>query len=1181
MSFVHLHLHTQFSLLDGAIKLGDLIKRAKQYEMPAVAITDHGNMFGAIKFYQMATRAGIKPIIGSEFYVAPKGREDRTVRKSYHLILLAKDLEGYHNLCRLSSIGYLQGFYYVPRIDWEVLQQHSKGILCTTACMGGEMGQSILRGDTDHALTTAKEYDALFGRGNYYLELQHNGYPEQEKVNTELLNISDITGIPVVATNDCHYLDQEHADAHEVLMAIQTGKTMDAENRLSHDAQELYFKSPEIMYQQFKGLERALDVTEEIASKINLVLPDLGVPKLPHFVPPGEVPLEAYLRDLTNQGLQDRLVKLEITDPEEKKRYQARLDHELGVIIKMGFSGYFLIVSDFIIWAKENGIPVGPGRGSGAGSLAAYSLGITDLDPIRYGLLFERFLNPERVSMPDFDIDFCKDKRDQVIEYVGEKYGKERVGQIITYSSLNARGVLKDVGRALGMSFADTDKVTKLVPAELGIDLVTALKKEPKLRGLRDSEPLYTRLFEVSHVLEGLHRHAGVHAAGIVIGQEPLTEICPLLKTNDGDVVTQYAKDEAEAVGLVKFDFLGLKTLTVIDVALRLIAETTGSPLDLDAIPMDDPAVYELISSAETTGVFQLESSGFRDLLRRLRPDTFEDIIAALALYRPGPLDAGMVDDYVARKQGTQAIKYFHPSVKDFLQETHGVVVYQEQVMQISTAIAGYSLGRADILRKAMGKKKKEMIDAERVPFIEAAVERGHKKSEMEDLFDTLAKFAGYGFNKSHSAAYALITLQTAYIKAHFPVEFICALMTCDMDRTDKMILYVAEAKRLGIQVRVPDINRSRKDFSVVDGEILMGLGGIKNVGGSAIDAVVEEREAEGPFESLYDFCMRVDLRKVNRRVIESLVYGGAFDMFGVNRARMEEHLDTVLAIAQKAQKQKATGQLALFGGGSGDESFKNPLEAHEGEKMTRGEKKAALQKEKENLGFYLSAHPLDALMAEIRAFASHRILGIQRAPADRPVRVAGVVSALKPRLQKNGARMARFTLEDQEGFVEVMAFSKAFEAGQEKLEGNEPVLVEASVMVDGEGENTVCRLRAEKILTFHEVRMELTRRIRLRIQEGVHDRDTVKCLQEVMSASNGEVPATVLVDVPGSGTAALPLSEDYHVLPDEDWVTSAFKILGAGGVIFDKKTPDEWLSSTPKNHNFRRGGNGGDRYRR
>ena len=1181
MSFVHLHLHTQFSLLDGAIKLGDLIERAKQYEMPAVAITDHGNMFGAIKFYQMATRAGIKPIIGSEMYVAPKGREDRTVRKSYHLILLAKDLEGYHNLCRLSSIGYLHGFYYVPRIDWEVLQAHSKGLLCTTACMGGEMGQSILRGDTDHALKTAKEYDTLFGRGNYYLELQHNGYPEQEKVNAELLNISEITGIPVVATNDCHYLDQSHADAHEVLMAIQTGKTMDMENRLSHDAQELYFKSPEIMYQQFKGLERALDVTEEIASKINLVLPDLGVPKLPHFSPPKGQGLEDYLRELTDKGLQVRLKKLGITDPEQRQQYQDRLDLEVRVIIEMGFSGYFLIVSDFIIWAKENGIPVGPGRGSGAGSLAAYSLGITDLDPIRYGLLFERFLNPERVSMPDFDIDFCKDKRDQVIDYVAEKYGRDRVGQIITYSSLNARGVLKDVGRALGMSFADTDKVTKLVPAELGIDLATALEKEPKLRGLRDSEPLYTRLFEVSQVLEGLHRHAGVHAAGIVIGQEPLTEICPLLKTNEGDVVTQYAKDEAEAVGLVKFDFLGLKTLTVIDVALRLIKETTGQPLDLDTIPMDDPAVYELISSAETTGVFQLESSGFRDLLRRLRPDTFEDIIAALALYRPGPLDAGMVDQYVRRKRGDEPITFFHPSVKEFLKETYGVVVYQEQVMQISTAIAGYSMGRADILRKAMGKKKQALIDAERTPFIEAAVERGHKRKEMESLFETLESFARYGFNKSHSAAYALVTLQTAYIKAHFPVEFICALMTCDMDRTDKMILYVSEAKRLGIAVRVPDINRSRKDFSVVAGEILMGLGGIKNVGGSAIDVVVEEREANGPFESFYDFCMRVDLRRVNRRVIESLVYGGAFDQFGVNRARIEEHLDTVLAIAQKAQKQKATGQLALFGGGGGDESFKNPLEGLEGAKMTRGEKKAALQKEKENLGFYLSAHPLDALKAEIQAFTSHSILGIQRAPANRPVRIGGVVSALKPRLQKNGGRMARFTLEDQEGFVEVMAFSKAYEAGAEKLEGQEPVLVEGSVMVDGEGENTVHRIRAEKVLTFPEVRLDLTRRIRLRMQEGLHDRDAIACLQDVMSASDGRVPVTVLVDVPGCGTAALPLSDVYRVHPDEDWVTSTFKILGAGGVIFDKKTPDEWLSSTPKNHNFRRGGNGGDRYKR
>ena len=1177
MSFVHLHLHTQFSLLDGAIRLKDLFARAKQYKMPAVAITDHGNMFGAIKFYKAAKAAGIKPIIGSEVYVAPLGREDRTERKSYHLILLAKDLEGYHNLCRVSSIGFTEGFYYVPRIDMEVLRTYSKGLICLTGCLGGEVPQAILKGDLDHALKTAKEYDELFGRDNYYLELQHNGIPEQEKVNAGLLSISEQTGIPVVATNDCHYLDQEHAEAHEVLMAIQTGKTIDSEKRMSHTTQELYFKSPEVMRQQFKGLEHALDVTEKIAAMTDLHL-SLDEPKLPRFQPPEGQTLEDFLKKTTNEGLQRRLIALGIDDPEQRKRYQERLDLELGVIIDMGFAGYFLIVWDFIKWSKENDIPVGPGRGSGAGSLAAYSLEITDIDPIQYGLLFERFLNPERVSMPDFDIDFCKDKRDRVIEYVIKKYGSDRVGQIVTLSSLNARGVLKDVGRALGMSFGEVDQVTKLVPAELGIDLETALKKEPKLRAIRGSEPRYGRLFEVSLVLEGLHRHAGVHAAGIVIGQEPLMDICPL-KTNDGDVVTQFAKDEAEAVGLVKFDFLGLKTLTVLDVALGLIRQTTGEELDLLALPMDDPDVYKLISSAETTGVFQMESSGFRDLLRRLRPDTFEDIIAALALYRPGPLEAGMVDQYVRRKNGEEAVTYFHPDVKDILKETYGVVVYQEQVMQISTAIAGYSLGRADILRKAMGKKKKAMIDAERVPFVEAAVERGHKRKEMEGLFETLEAFARYGFNKSHSAAYALVTFQTAYIKAHYPVEFICAQMTCDMGNTDKMIVYVADAKRLGIPVLVPDINRSSKDFSVVDGEILLGLGGVKNVGSAAIDVILEERDAEGPFTSFFDFCMRVDLRRVNKRVVESLVYGGAFEVFGVNRARIEEHLETALAIAQRAQKQKATGQLALFGGGGvEDESYKDPLEDERGKCMDRREKKWALQKEKENLGFYLSAHPLDALKAEIQAFTSHSIQTVKLAPDNRPVRLAGVVSGLKAKLQKNGGRMGRFTLEDQEGFIEVMVFSKAFDAGEETLRGDEPVLIEGTVMVDGEGENTIHRIRAEKILTFPEVRMDLTRRIRLRVAEGTHDGETLACLRDVMKGSEGEVPVMVLVDIPGSGTAAVPLGNNYRIQPDEEWVYSTFRILGAGGVVFDKKTPDEWLNSTPRANSYRRGA--GDRRR-
>ncbi|MBM4372064.1 MAG: DNA polymerase III subunit alpha, partial [Deltaproteobacteria bacterium] len=775
------------------------------------------------------------------------------------------------------------------------------------------------------------------------------------------------------------------------------------------------------------------------------------------------------------------------------------------------------------------------------------------------------------VSMPDFDIDFCKEKRDRVIEYVSEKYGRERVGQIITYSSLNARGVIKDVGRALGMDFAETDRVTKLVPPKLGITLDQALETEPRLRELRDSEPRYQRLFAVSRVLEGLHRHAGVHAAGIVISQDPLVDTLPMCRTADGDVVTQYAKDEAEAVGLVKFDFLGLKTLTVIEVALRLIRETTGQPPDLLALPMDDPKVYELIAAAETTGVFQLESSGFRDLLRRLRPDTFEDIIAVLALYRPGPLDAGMVEQYIRRKRGKEPITYFHPAVKEVLKETYGVVVYQEQVMQISSAIAGYSLGRADILRKAMGKKKKELIDAERVPFVEAAVARGHRREDMEGLFDTLEAFARYGFNKSHSAGYALVTYQTAWLKVHHPVEYMCALMTCDMGDTEKMVPYIADAKRMGISVRVPDINRSRMDFSVVDREILMGLGGVKNVGASAIEAILEERDAGGPFGSFFDFCVRVDSRRVNRRVIESLVHSGTFDHLGVNRARLEEHMDVALHAAARAQRQKTSSQLSLFGGA---ETVRDPMEPHRGREMERRERKRALQKEKESLGFYLSAHPLDDHRAEIRAFSSHSVLEIARVSADRPVRVAGVVSGLKEKVQKNGGRMARFTLEDQEGLVEVMAFARAFEAAGELLRADEPILVEGSVMVDGEGEEAVHRIRAESILSFPQARAALARRIRVRLEEGTHDGGTLACLRDVLRSSPGELPVTLLVEVPGRGAAALPLGKEYGVSPGEEWLWSMLRVLGPERVIFDRKTPDPWLSSRPRPSGFRREGN-------
>ena len=826
MSFVHLHTHTEFSLLDGTIEIAELIERVREHAMPAVAITDHGTLSGAMTFYRAAKRAGIKPIIGSEVYVAPGGRGVRIEDEPYHLILLAKDLEGYRNLCRLSSIGYLEGFNHVPRVDLEVLRRTSKGLICTSACLRGELAQAIINGNPDHALRTAKEYEELFGRGNYYLEIQHSGVPGQELVNTELLNISELTGIPVVATNDCHYLDREHAEAYAVLRAIRAGETVDEDRHMSHDAKELYVKSTEVMYQQFGGLEGALEATMEISRRVDLEIPDLGVPRLPRFVPNGGEPPEDTLRDLATRGLQRRFERQGISDAETCGRYRERLDQELDVILRIGLADYFLVVADYVEWAREQGILVGPGRGAAPGSLTAYALGITDVDPIRYGLYFERFLNPDRGDIPDFDVDFCKVGRDRVIEYVGTKYGRDRVGGVAAFSWFDAPGVVEDVGEVLGLEPTEIDRVTGLIPDEYGIDLVTALRSEPRLRALIEREPRHARLIAISRVLEGLKRRVRPHAAGIVIGGEPLVDSCPLMSV-DGVVVTQYDREAAEDAGLVKFDFLGLKTLTVIDVAQSLLTETIGAPLDIERLPLDDPSVYELITSGENTGVFHFELPGFDEFVSRLRPDSFDHLVAALSLFRPGPLDKGIADQYIRRKRGFEPVHACHPAVEEHLRETYGVLIYQEQVMDIAVAIAGYSPVQADALRWYLVRRRHpDVIRRECAALVDAAVARGHDHRDMEKLFNHVGMFGSLAFAKSHSVAYVMISYWTAYLKAHHPAEYLCALMTCDGDRADRMTLYVTEARRLGIAVRPPDPNRARKDCFVMDGEIHLGLGG-------------------------------------------------------------------------------------------------------------------------------------------------------------------------------------------------------------------------------------------------------------------------------------------------------------------------------------------------------------------
>ncbi len=878
MSFTHLHLHTLYSLLDGAIRMKDLIKTVQAKGMSAVAVTDHGNMFGAIDFYKKAKEAGVKPILGMEAYVAgEKGRGDRSEKVAHHLILLAQNDEGYGNLRVLASRAYLDGFYYHPRIDKQLLKEHSAGLFGLTACLGGEVTSACFRGDMDHARRTAQEYKQIFDPDHFFLEIQSNGLPEQELANSNLKQLSKDVDVPLVATADAHYIKREDARAHELLMAIASGKTLADNKRMKHTTDRLYVTSPEEMLAYFSDVPEAVHNTMRIAEACTLEL-KLGKPMLPTFrVPEAHTP-DSYMAELATKGLEERF--RELSYPVDRELYLHRLGTELAMISSMGFSGYFLIVQDFINWAKRNGIPVGPGRGSGAGSLVAYALRITDLDPLPYNLLFERFLNPERVSMPDFDIDFCQERRDEVIDYVAGKYGENNVGQIITFGSLKAKSVLRDVARVFGLPFSEGDRIAKLVPEILNITLKEAIEKEPRLKEmidtptvlgtLEDGRQVTSReLLEIALALEGLHRQAGMHAAGVVIADQPLWNYVPIYQPPGEKVlITQFAKDEVEAAGLVKFDFLGLTTLTVIQHALNLINRNRPREQQLQAhqIPIDDAATYELISRGDTAGVFQMESSGFTEMVMKLKPTCFEDVIAAGALYRPGPLDAGMVDVFIDRKHGREKVAYPHPALEAVLKDTYGVIVYQEQVMQISQVLGGYSLGRADLLRRAMGKKKADVMQAERAGFLEGCQAKGVDPKVAGEIFDLMEKFAEYGFNKSHSAAYGLITLHTAWLKAHYPVEFMAALLTSEKDNTDKVVAHIAEARAAGQEVLPPDVNQSDLAFGAVDGKIRFGLGAIKGVGESAIEAILEAR-AKGSFRDLFDFCERVDARRVNRKV--------------------------------------------------------------------------------------------------------------------------------------------------------------------------------------------------------------------------------------------------------------------------------------------------------------------------
>jgi DNA polymerase-3 subunit alpha len=1154
--FVHLHCHTEYSLLDGANKVDKMFARIKALKQPAVAMTDHGNMFGAIEFYREAMSHGIKPIIGCEIYVAPTSRfEKKGVDKgpreyNNHLILLAMNNEGYRNLCKLVSLGYMEGFYYKPRIDKELLKELNGGLIALSACLQGEVSQALTYGNYEKAKQAAEQYASIFG-DRYYIEIQDNKLAEQEKVNPLLVELGKELSIPVVATNDCHYGERADFHAHDVLLCVQTGKTVDETNRLKLETDELFLKSAEEMAQGFHYCPDAVERTLEIADRCNVDI-EFGKYHFPNFTPPKKISLDDYLDELAYRGLEERLEG--VTDAQLRKEYLDRLEYELGVIKRMQFPGYFLVVADFINYAKRSGIPVGPGRGSSAGSLVAYALKITDLDPIRHVLLFERFLNPERKSMPDIDVDFCIRGRAQVIQYVKEKYGADRVAQIATFGTLKAKAAIKDVGRALGFSFAEADAIAKLIPApKQGFDypLTEAIKMEPRLQELMNSDPRVKNLMDHALRLEGLVRHASTHAAGVVLSNLPLVDHLPLFVDKEGGIVTQYEMSWVEKIGLVKFDFLGLKTLTLLHDCLKLIETTRGDKIDLNRLPLDDKQTYRTLCNGNTTGVFQLESTGIREMTVRIRPNCFEDLVAILALYRPGPLDSGMAEDYIKRKNGKEKIKYLHPLLEPILKDTYGVIVYQEQVMQTAQILAGYTMGDADILRRAMGKKDPGEMAAQRERFVEGAKAKRIDVQKATEIFDQMETFARYGFNKSHSAAYALVSYQTAYLKTHYPIEFMAALLTSEMGDTDKVIKNLAECREREIVVLAPDINESLADFTPVGDKIRFGLAAVKNVGEKAVEVILQNRTKDGLFESPFDFCRRVDMAAVNRRVIESLIKCGAFDSTQVSRARMIGALDDAMKAGQAHQRDQASNQIDIF--------------AMLGAPMKGGKKagdvypmvdewttQEALAFEKEALGFYISGHPLDKYDRALKRSASGTIAALKEKALAGDVRVGGVVSALRLRNTKKGDRYGSFNLEDKSGFIEVIAWPDTYKKCAELLTSDDPIYVKGRLEV---GEERI-QVIANEISALTEAMKNQKNQVVNGKTNGNGEKVHLYLREDDVSADELVRLRDTLLDYPGPATVLLHMlaaanGETVIELPEQVRIASSSELEDAVERLF------------------------------
>ncbi len=1122
MSFVHLHTHTEYSLLDGAIKIKNLIKKAIEYNMPAVSITDHGNMFGVLEFYKEATKQGIKPVIGCEVYIAKgsrfqKGKKNGNEETGMnHLILLAKDNTGYKNLMALTSLAYIEGYYYKPRIDFELLEKYSQGLIALSSCLKGAIPEAFLNKGEKEAEKLLGKYLKIF-KEDFFIELMENGIPEQKIANEFLISLAKKHSLGLVATNDCHYLDKDMVESHDVLLCIQTGKTINDKDRMKFSTGEFYFKSPEEMKENFSHIEEAISNTILIAERCNVQI-DFGQYQFPEIpLKKGET-VEQIFEKKAVEGLKERLPLIKNFhkefNEETEKKYWDRLKEEINMIKKMGFAGYFLIVQDFIGYAKDNNIPVGPGRGSAAGSLVAYALKITDINPIPYNLLFERFLNLERISMPDIDIDFCNRQRDKVIEYVTEKYGRDKVSQIITFGQMKARAVVRDVGRVLDIPYKDVDKIAKMIPPTLNITLDKALEEEKELNELAKKDENVKKIIEISKHLEGLARHASIHAAGIVIGNKPLTETVPLATMKEGEVVTQYNMKHIEDVGLIKFDFLGLKTLTVIDEAVKLVKKKADKNFKIDTIPLDDEKTYRLISSGNTIGVFQLESSGMRELIKRLKPDKFEDVIALVALYRPGPLKSGMVDEFIQVKHGVKKANYALPQLEPILEDTYGIILYQEQVMQIAQVLAGYTLGQADMLRRAMGKKIASEMEKQKSIFLEGCEKNKVPKKIAEDIFGKMSKFAEYGFNKSHSAAYAYIAYQTAYLKAHYPVEFMAALLTEDKDNSDKVIKDINECKTMGIDILPPDVNESELDFTVVGDKIRFGLGAIKNVGTKAIHSIIKSRKKE-KYKSLYDFCYKTDLNKVNKKVIESLIKSGAMDQLPLNRATKFSILENIMEKAVMAKKEKQENAVGIFGSVIQDDTMELKMVIEE---VPEWSEQYKLKLERELLGFYISSNPLNRYEKILKEYSSTTIDSVLSGEFKREtIKLGGIITDIKIiRTKRKSEKMASIFIEDFTGKIEVIVFPKLYIEKENLVQLDNIVFLKGSV---DKNENGV-KIIANEIVAINEVNEKFTNKLIINFK-NYPDKDTILKLNRKLSkykSPSGKHELYFKITVPDKG---------------------------------------------------------------